>query len=53
MRQEDKELLLKDLCGRLPYGVKVRVIPVPSVEYTHIYLDAKVTNIDVDYVDGF
>ena len=24
MRQEDKELLLKDLCARLPYGVIVR-----------------------------
>lgn len=23
MKQEDKELLLKDICGRLPYGVKV------------------------------
>jgi hypothetical protein len=23
MTQEDKELLLKDLCSRLPYGVKV------------------------------
>ena len=23
MKQEDKELLLKDLCARLPYGVKV------------------------------
>ena len=23
MKQEEKELLLKDLCGRLPYGVKV------------------------------
>ena len=22
MKQEEKELLLKDLCGRLPYGVK-------------------------------
>ena len=22
MKQEDKELLLKDLCARLPYGVK-------------------------------
>lgn len=26
MKQEDKELLLKDLCARLPYGVKVNVI---------------------------
>ena len=25
MRQEDKELLLKDLCVRLPYGVKIQV----------------------------
>ena len=25
MTQEDKELLLKDLCGRLPFGVKVDV----------------------------
>ena len=25
MTQEDKELLLKDLCSRLPYGVKVKV----------------------------
>ena len=22
MKQEDKELLLRDLCARLPYGVK-------------------------------
>lgn len=25
MKQEDKELLLKDLCARLPYGVKVEI----------------------------
>ena len=25
MTQEDKELLLKDLCARLPYGVKVQI----------------------------
>lgn len=24
MTQEDKELLFKDLCGRLPYGIKVQ-----------------------------
>lgn len=24
MKQEDKDLLLKELCARLPYGVKVR-----------------------------
>ena len=25
MTQEDKELLFKDLCARLPYGIKVKV----------------------------
>ena len=25
MKQEDKDLLLKDLCARLPYGVKVKM----------------------------
>ena len=25
MKQEDKELLLKDLCARLPYGVKCQI----------------------------
>ena len=31
MTQEDKELLLKDLCARLPYGVKIElVIPLPQ-----------------------
>ena len=26
MKPEDKELLLKDLCARLPYGVKVEIV---------------------------
>ena len=26
MTREDKELLLKDLCSRLPYGVKIEVV---------------------------
>ena len=31
MTQEDKELLLKDLCARLPYGVKVKLGDNPNV----------------------
>ena len=31
MTQEDKELLLKDLCARLPYGVKMNLI----ADYEH------------------
>ena len=44
MKQEDKELLLKDLCARLPYGVKVEYLywdegkceeyPVPMAVYS-------------------
>ena len=37
MTQEEKQLLLKDLCGRLPYGVKVKfgndVIPSPLTSH--------------------
>lgn len=27
MTQEEKDLLLKDLCARLPYGVKIKYLP--------------------------
>lgn len=40
MKQEDKELLLKDLCARLPYGVKIYV-PV----FKH---DEVLEDIDID-----
>ena len=41
MEQKDKELLLKDLCARLPYGVKlwhesyVDLITLHSIDATH------------------
>lgn len=39
MKQEDKDLLLKDLCGRLPYGVKVlydtQIFEVQYIEPMH------------------
>lgn len=31
MRKEDKALLVKDLCGRLPYGVKVECVRDPDL----------------------
>ena len=31
MIQSDKELLLKDLCARLPYGVKVKLGDNPNI----------------------
>lgn len=50
MTQEQKNLLLKDLCGRLPYGVKVQVAPVPSKEYEHITFNAKIVYIDINHI---
>ena len=41
MTQKDKELLLKDICGRLPYGVKVQVYN------NNRYALATLTKIDV------
>ena len=41
MTQENKELLLKDLCARLPYGVKVRFYDHWVEEYEIIPLTAK------------
>lgn len=41
MTQEDKDLLLKDICARLPYGVQVQV----SIPYVNIDFDK-----DYDYI---
>ena len=35
MTQEDKELLVKDLCVRLPYGVKVKVLVEDILRYDY------------------
>ena len=35
MIREDKELLLKDLCTRLPYGVKVKIVDEDILRYDH------------------
>lgn len=45
MKQEDKELLLKDLCARLPYGVKCLVNYTFCNETTD-YEDVKSSTVD-------
>ena len=35
MTQEEKELLLKDLCARLPYGVKAKVLVEDILRYDY------------------
>lgn len=46
MTQEEKELLLKDLCGRFPYGVKINVKDdAYGLDYD--------TNLDLVHLAGF
>ena len=49
MKQEDKDLLLKDLCSRLPYGVKVKFYDHWVDEYEIIPLTAKLLS-DTVYI---
>lgn len=44
MTQEDKQLLLKDLCARLPYGVKINI----KSDYTREMEDIKLTPYHLD-----
>ena len=46
MKKEEKELLLEDLCGRLPYGVKCQV---REDEFTYI---GTLCRIEVDNENG-
>lgn len=52
MNQEDKELLLKDLCARLPYGVKlwhesyVDLITLHSIDATHCGVEISIDSSD-------
>lgn len=60
MTQEDKELLLKDLCPRLPYGVKVQYrneifcVEHISPKYEEVKLDIHETwTVDISDVKPF
>ena len=44
MAQEDKELLLKDLCARLPYGVKAKVLDESVLQYDYTAEEGGVIN---------
>lgn len=50
MTQEEKQLLLKDLSARLPYGVKVKT-PYNDAELIGI-VKRKGFKKDVDYIDA-
>ena len=48
MTQEEKQLLLKDLCGRLPYGVKVLIPECRQDIATLIGIDDKLFTVKYD-----
>ena len=50
MTQEHKELLLKDLCARLPYGVKIALKNSEAYHHDNI---AKRGNVTIDRLKGF
>ena len=53
MKQEDRELLLKDLSARLPYGVKIELMPITKgkcVTLTPIILQDYFISDDVNYL---
>lgn len=59
MKKEDKELLIKDLCARLPYGVKVQhqhqdyLEEVQTVEHISRKYGEIETNSVLGFVDDF
>lgn len=47
MTQEDKELLLRDLCARVPYGVKVQYMNnIFVIDYVSSYEEVKLDTSD-------
>lgn len=53
MTQEDKELLLKDLCARMPYGVKVHAKYIDTDANVEVEKDGVLSMIDTDAVVAF
>ena len=50
MTQEHKELLLRDLCARLPYGVKIALKNSESYHHENV---AKKGDVTIDKLKGF
>ena len=51
MKQEDKDLLLKDLCSRLPYGVKIYLEDFPNATLVGVVNEGIILHCDkYDYM---
>ena len=50
MTQEDKDILLRDLCTRLPYGVKIALKNNEAYHHDNV---AKIGDVTIDRLKGF
>lgn len=50
MTQEQKDLLIKDLCARLPYGVKIALKNSDAYHHENV---AKIGDVTIDRLKGF
>ena len=48
MTEADKKLLFEDLCGRLPYGVKAKVLGWDEENEEELYVNLRVYSINTD-----
>lgn len=53
MKKEEKELLLKDLCARLPYGVKVHAKYIDIGETIEVDGVVKMINVGIEVINSF
>ena len=55
MTQEDKELLLKDLCARLPYFPKVEITVREETQITHLWMGDEGFNggVNINHIKPF
>lgn len=55
MKQEEKDLLIKDLCSRLPYGIKISKVVEDWISDPHLIRSIRLNNIiveDGEFEDG-
>ena len=53
MKKEEKDLLIQDLCGRLPYGVKVYAKYIDTDTNVEVEKDGVLSMVDNDTVIAF
>ena len=53
MSQEDKQLLLKDLCARLPYGIKAQLTELDDNDGSEYYTECRIMGVKDNQLVNF